>query len=120
MVILEDGTLWEIPSARRIQMLEEGSPLSVLTQPRQLLSQALLPNDPPAWAAEAPAPTVVASASLAALEDAESAAPQTEQTEASPDPLSDTAPESALAGAWLPAVAAVALALIAWLRGRKH
>lgn len=119
-MILEDGTLWEIPSARRIQMLEEGSLLSVLTQPRQLLSQALLPNDPPAWAAEAPAPTVVASASLAALEDAESAAPQTEQTEASPEPVPDTAPESPLAGAWLPATAAAALAVIAWLRGRKH
>lgn len=120
LVILEDGTLWEIPSARRIQMLEEGSPLSVLTQPRQLLSQALLPDDPPAWPEEASAPTVLESASLAAQEDGGSAEPQPEQAEASPDPVSDTAPESALAGAWLPAVAAVALALIAWLRGRKH
>lgn len=120
LVILEDGTLWEIPSARRIQMLEEGSPLSVLTQPRQLLSQALLPDDPPAWPEEASAPTVLESASLAAQEDGGSAEPQPEQAEASPDPVSDTAPESALAGAWLPATAAAALAVIAWLRGRKQ
>ena len=120
LVILDDGTLWEIPSARRIWRQEENSTLSAPAQPRQLLAQALLPNDPPAWAEEAPAPTVLESASLASQEDGGSTPSQPEQTEALPEPVPDTAPESPLAGAWLPATAAAALAVIAWLRGRKY
>lgn len=120
LVILDDGTLWEIPSARRIWRQEEDSALSAPAQPRQLLSHALLQNDPPAWPEEAPAPTVLPSASIAALAGEESAEPQPEQSETSPAPVPDSAPESTLAGAWLPATAAVALAVIAWLRGRKH
>lgn len=119
MAVMEDGSCWQLPLAYRLLDWQENQDQTP-NRPEKILDQALLPNDPPAWAAEAPAPTVVASASLAAQEDGGSAEPQPEQAEASPDPVSDTAPESALAGAWLPAVAAVALALIAWLRGRKH
>lgn len=120
LVILDDGTLWEIPSARRVWRQEENSALSAPAQPRQLLSQALLPNDPPAWAEEAPAPTVLESVSLAAQEDGGSAVSQPEQTEAALALEPDAAQASPLAGVWLPATAAVALAVIAWLRGRKH
>ena len=119
MAVMEDGSCWQLPLAYRLLDWQENQDQTP-NRPEKILDQALLPNDPPAWAAEAPAPTVLESASLAALEDAESAAPQTEQTEASPEPVPDTAPESPLAGAWLPATAAAALAVIAWLRGRKH
>lgn len=119
MAVMEDGSCWQLPLAYRLLDWQENQDQTP-NRPEKILDQALLPNDPPVWAAEAPAPTVLESASLAALEDAESAAPQTEQTEASPEPVPDTAPESPLAGAWLPATAAAALAVIAWLRGRKH
>lgn len=120
LVILDDGTLWEIPSARRLWRLEEDSAISAPTQPRQLLSHALLPDDPPAWPEEALAPTVLESASLAAREDGGSAVPQQEESETAPAPVPDAAPESPLAGAWLLVSAAVTLAVIAWLRGRKY
>lgn len=84
-----------------------------------VLAAALLPDAQPGWQAEAPAPTVVTSASLTAGEDGESTPSQLEQSKASPTPVPDTAPASALAGAW-PTVSAAALAAIAWLRGRKH
>ena len=119
MAVMEDGSCWQLPLAYRLLDWQENRDQTP-NQPEKILDQALLPNDSPAWAEEAPPPTVLESASLAALEDAESAVPQPEQTEASPEPVPDTAPESPLAGAWLPATTAAALAVIAWLRGRKY
>lgn len=119
MAVMEDGSCWQLPLAYRLLDWQENRDRTP-NRPEKILDQALMPDDLPAWPEEAPAPTVVASASLAALEDAQSDAAQEEQPEALPVLVSDSAPESALAGAWLPAVAAVALAAIAWLRGRKH
>lgn len=118
LAVLEDGSFWQLPVAYMLPDWQENRDWTP-NRPEKILDHALLPDDPPAWPEEVPPPTVLESASLDTLEDGESAPSQPEQSEASPAPVPDTAPASALTGAWLPVSAAAALAVIAWLRGRK-
>ena len=118
LAVLEDGSLWQLPVASLLSDGKEPADQAP-NQPEKLLARALLPDTPPAWPEEAPDPTVVASASLSAGEDAQSGGVPTETPEEE-GAAAHTAPDNASSGVWLPAAAAVALAVIAWLRGRKH
>lgn len=120
LAVLKDGSLWELPLARTFRPEMEGT--SLLREPRQLLDRVLLPGDPPEWPEEAPVPTVLPSASLEAWEAGQTDKTGSAAPEAQPEPLPEPAatvhsPAAALAAV---AASAAALALIGWLRNRKH
>ena len=102
LAVLKDGSLWELPLARAFQPEMEGT--SLLREPRQLLDQALLPGDPPEWPEEAPAPTVLPSASLEAWEVGQADETGSAAPEAQPEPVPaalKSSPAASLAP-WLP------------------
>lgn len=118
LAVMKDGSLWQLPVASLLADRQEPAEQG-LNQPEKLLSQALLPDAQPVWQEEAPDPTVVASASLTAWESAQSGGSPAETPEEE-ETAAQAAPDDDSSGVWIPAAAAVALALTAWLRGRKH
>ena len=68
LAVLEDGSLWQLPSAREvIELADRGEIWSgAITEPEKLLDRVRMPSPAPAFAADAPAPAVVESASLEA------------------------------------------------------
>ena len=118
LAVLKDGSLWELPLARAFQPEMEGT--SLLREPRQLLDQALLSGDPPEWPEEAPAPTVLPSASLEAWEAGQADETGSAAPEAQPEPVPAALKSSPAASLAAVAASVAALALIGWLRSRKH
>ena len=124
LAVLEDGSLWQLPSAGFLPEWEE-SPDRSPAVPEKLLDQVRMPSPAPAFAADAPAPAVVESASLEAWEA------QREETEAEPEaqvpqpvpepPAEAERPEqSSAAGLVTAALSAAVLALLGWLRGKRQ
>ena len=118
LAVMKDGSLWQLPVASLLADRQEPAEQG-LNQPEKLLSQALLPDAQPVWQEGAPDPTVVASASLTAWESAQSGGSPAETLEEE-ETAAQAAPDDDSSGVWIPAAAAVALALTAWLRSRKH
>ena len=127
LAVLEDGSLWQLPSAREvIELADRGEIWSgAITEPEKLLDRVRMPSPAPAFAADAPAPAVVESASLEAWEA------QREETEAEPEvqvpqpvpepPAEVERPEqSSAAGLVTAALSAAVLALLGWLRGKRQ
>ena len=127
LAVLEDGSLWQLPSAREvIELADRGEIWSgAITEPEKLLDRFRMPSPAPAFAADAPAPAVVESASLEAWEA------QREETEAEPEvqvpqpvpepPAEVERPEqSSAAGLVTAALSAAVLALLGWLRGKRQ
>ena len=119
LAVLKDGSLWELPLARTFQ--PEMEETSLLREPRQLLDQALMPDDPPEWPEETPAPTVLPAVSLELWQREQAAAeaePTPSENQSVPEPaLPERSPTASLAAV---AASAAALALVGWLRNRKH
>lgn len=124
LAVLEDGSLWQLPSAGFLPEWEE-SPDRSPAVPEKLLDQVRMPSPAPAFAADAPAPAVVESASLEVWEA------QQEETEAEPEaqvpqpvpepPAEAERPEqSSAAGLVTAALSAAVLALLGWLRGKRQ
>ena len=124
LAVLEDGSLWQLPSAGFLPEWEE-SPDRSPAVPEKLLDQVRMPSPAPAFAADAPAPAVVESAFLEVWEA------QQEETEAEPEaqvpqpvpepPAEAERPEqSSAAGLVTAALSAAVLALLGWLRGKRQ
>lgn len=122
LVVLEDGSLWQIPAAYMLSDWQENRDRTP-NRPEKILDQALAPGTPPEWPEEAPAPEVLPAASLeiwqAEQENAEAEpVPLEPQAEPSPKPA---APESSPAASLAAVItSAAALALVGWLRSRRH
>lgn len=67
LAVLADGSLWQFPSAGFLPEWET-SPDRSPAAPEKLLDQVRMPSPSPAWAADAPPPAVLKSASLEAWE----------------------------------------------------
>ena len=122
MAVLEDGSLWQIPAAYMLSDWQENRDRTP-NRPEKILDQALAPGTPPEWPEEAPAPEVLPAASLeiwqAEQENAEAEpVPLEPQAEPSTEPA---APESSPAASLAAVItSAAALALVGWLRSRRH
>lgn len=92
-------------------------------RPEKILDQALAPGALPEWPEEAPAPEVLPAASLeiwqAEQENTEAEpVPMEPQAEPSPEPAApESSPVASLAAV---ITSAAALALVGWLRNRRH
>lgn len=122
LVVLADGSLWQFPSAGFLPEWET-SPDRSPAAPEKLLDQVRMPSPSPAWAADAPAPAVLESASLEAWEARQADAADAEM---GPDSLSvqEESPAERTGGQEILELGVLAaslpgLLLAAWIRGRK-
>ena len=120
LAVLEDGSLWQLPSAGFLPEWEE-SPDRSPAAPEKLLDQVRMPSPAPAFAADAPAPAVVESASLETGEAQQAAAePDADAAPAQDEPSAESTQERGLPELGVLAAALAALVLAAWIRGRKR
>ena len=125
LAVLADGSLWQLPSAREaVELADRGeTPSSSPAVPEKLLDQVRMPSPAPAFAADAPAPAVLESASLEAWEARQADAADAEM---GPDslPVQEESPAERTGGQEILELGVLAaslpgLLLAAWIRGRK-
>ena len=122
LAVLADGSLWQFPSAGFLPEWET-SPDRSPAAPEKLLDQVRMPSPSPAWAADAPPPAVLKSASLEAWEARQADAADAEM---GPDslPVQEESPAERTGGQEILELGVLAaslpgLLLAAWIRGRK-
>ena len=125
LAVLADGSLWQLPSAREaVELADRGeTPSSSPAVPEKLLDQVRMPSPAPAFAADAPAPAVLESASLEAWEARQAAAAAAEMGPDSPpaqeEPPAERIWEQGILELGVIAASLAGLVLAAWMRGRK-
>lgn len=124
LAVLEDGSLWQLPSAREaVELAKRGdTSRSGPTVPEKLLDQVLLPSPAPAWQEDAPAPAVVEAASSEVWEARPAPAAESEPAalEEAPAPELKPAREQNSLELGVLAASLAAMALATWIRGRKN
>ena len=125
LAVLADGSLWQLPSAREaVELADRGeTPSSSPAVPEKLLDQVRMPSPAPVWAADAPAPVVLESASLEAWEARQAAVAAAEMgpdlPPAQEEPPAERIWEQGILELGVIAASLAALVLAAWMWGRK-